>query len=138
MDCKPAGPDPTGELVGGYVVLRGVLVSSGLRYRKTDSKATLNSLYTLDALEKSGKSGIVTADYDSSIEEPGGDGAVMIAYCFLVGRKSSGPGHELCYLLLRCVGEDTNLGCKVYERIGSLEVLAGIGVDGEETVVKIV
>jgi hypothetical protein len=142
IHCSPAGSDPTGQLTGGHMLLRGRIFSSVLQYRP-QTQWTSPSLSPKDfdlGLPKDGRiRGPAYSDYNFLIEGPGYIKPGTTIYFLRVGQapESVAPSRSH-FLILKCVGDDLSLACRVYERIGLFMEYYEMNVDSEETVVKIV
>jgi hypothetical protein len=134
--CPPVGPDPTGELSEGYISLRGPLITSVLRYKSQAQPTNLSHLYDLELLE--GRMGNVHADYNSLAEGSAHIKLPMTVYCLYMGQTNNGFANHFWFLLLRCVGEGVDGACRVFERIGLVEVFRAMEVNSDKITVKIV
>ena len=134
--CSPVGPDLTGELAEGFILLRGRLITSVLRYKSQTQATNLAHLYDLELLE--GKMGNVHADYNSMVEGPGHIELPMTVYCLYIGEANKNSVKSFWFLLLRCIGESASDECQVFERVGLVEVFYAMEVNGNMTTVKIV
>lgn len=120
--CTPVGTDPTGQLVGGHLLLKGLLVPTDLLYKAQAGTLEAPPWQILDLGLLRGWMGNQHADYDPSLAGPGHLSAGSTVYCFLVGQAR--PTDVLCFLVLRRVDDDndTEVPCHVYERLGFAEL----------------
>ncbi|KAL7809526.1 heterokaryon incompatibility domain-containing protein [Trichoderma gracile] len=118
--CFPYQTDPTGELSGGNLLLRGHLISTSINYRTSLGKNMRKpfELFELDIMQR--QVGNVWADYDSSL--PGADhipaGSVLQCFMLATGIDSG----SLIMLLLRKIGYDDEHGCAVWHRLGLVQL----------------
>ncbi|AEO62087.1 hypothetical protein MYCTH_2313036 [Thermothelomyces thermophilus ATCC 42464] len=153
--CEPAGADPMGELRegGSWLVLRGRLVRTGMRFRGGGAAAENGELgrrlqqqqqqqqqpwdvMTLDILAEGGYLANVTLD-DDCRGLVAADGALPPVYLLLIGRGK--PGSAWFFLLLARVPEEEEAedgysevrgraaagDGHVYRRLGLVEVSGG-------------
>jgi hypothetical protein len=144
VECSSAGPDPTGQLTGGHMLLRGPLYSTTLRYTPQPQSASPylhGDNNGLDLPWKPRERPTCSPDYNYWVEGPGHVKSGTTVYLFPVGENTDANGPTTVYfLMLKLVGDDTMLACQVYERIGLVtEFFAqSSNIDITETVVKIV
>lgn len=144
--CTPASTDPTGELTSGHLVLKGLLIPTDLLYKPEVGALTAATWQTFDLGLLRGMMGSQYADYNCSMEGEGQVTSGSTVYCFLLGRMR--PTGSLCLLVLRQVGEGSEVNFPVYERIGFAElffqqfpkalVMDEIRSYGQDTVIKVV
>ncbi|KAL9476208.1 hypothetical protein ACSS6W_006049 [Trichoderma asperelloides] len=122
VKCLPFQADPTGELRGGHLLLRGHLISTSIQYRSSvkqgEGPRPLFNLYELDIMQR--QVGSVFADYDSSL--PGTDhvdSGTPVKGFMLTTRPDSG---SLTLLLLNEIGYDEQNCCAVWKRLGLIEI----------------
>lgn len=117
--CEAAGIDPTGEVVGGFIVLRGNVIPTVLNYSDVGSGAQRPwNLYRLDIVKNLVSN--VWADTDTS-----GQGRDHLpprseVYCFPVGVKTISKAVEC--LLLKKVDVEEETRYETYERLGQMEL----------------
>ncbi|KAL6851841.1 HET domain-containing protein [Trichoderma novae-zelandiae] len=126
VKCFPYQTDPTGELSGGHLLLRGHLLPTSIKYKPPVGQNSRKpfELFELDIMQ--GQVGNVWADYDSSL--PGTDHvpAGTVAQCFLLAtRIDSG---SLILLLLKESGYDGTTCCTVWQRLGLVQLSKPPGV----------
>ncbi|KAL7806663.1 heterokaryon incompatibility domain-containing protein [Trichoderma aethiopicum] len=120
VKCFPYLTDPTGELSGGNLLLRGHSISTSIDYRSLVGQNSRKpfELFELDIMKQ--QVGNVWADYDSSL--PGTDHvpAGSVVQCFMLAtRIDSG---SLIMLLLRQSGYDEDNGGVVWKRLGLVQL----------------
>ena len=120
--CEAAGIDPTGEVAGGFLVLRGNVIPTVLNYSDlTPDRSRPWNLYRLDITKN--RVSNVWADLDTS-----GRGSHHLApgsqvYCFPIGVRRISKDVEC--LLLKKVDAEEKTGYETYEtyeRLGLIEV----------------
>lgn len=98
INCQLAGPDSTGELTGGQMVLRGLILSSTLHYRSLPTDVTPWNLFDLYIMH--GRMGNVYADYNSALNGPSRVGPSTEVACFRVSQRRfegmSAVGSKTC------------------------------------------
>ncbi|SPO06299.1 uncharacterized protein DNG_08988 [Cephalotrichum gorgonifer] len=118
-DCKLRGPDSTGEIGRGKLVLRGRVFRAKLQYRAPTEEVHPWNLYALDFMNE-GLIGNVYADYDFTLDGPGNVANDTSVHCLLVGM---GAEEGTCYLLILTEVISTQGSPQVkFERIGLVEV----------------
>lgn len=95
-ECQLRGPDATGEVAGGELVLRGLVSTAMVKYTAVSGDLRPWNVYVLDFMQV-GILGNSYADYDFRAEGPGGVGDGAVVRCFLVGARAQ---QGTCYLLI--------------------------------------
>lgn len=119
VDCPLRGPDPTGEVAGGELIVRGLVSSARVKYRAVGGERRSWNVYVLDFMD--GKMlGNSYADYDWALDGPGKVEDGTPVWCLLVGVH---PELSNCYLLVLkdSVVQDGS-AANTLERIGLVEI----------------
>ncbi|KAL7941158.1 heterokaryon incompatibility domain-containing protein [Trichoderma barbatum] len=120
VKCSPYQSDPTGELRGGHLLLRGHLISTSLKYKTSTMQSEKKpfELFELDIIQ--GQVGNVWADYNSSMPGDGFISPGTIVKCFmLANRLDSG---SLILLILKETGYDEERCCAIWQRLGLVQL----------------
>jgi hypothetical protein len=136
VSCKPAGPDPTGELTSGTLTMCGRLMPAVLTYPwpvgTQIAGDPFSNLCTLDFLSKTWGNTIV--DYNITLPGPGFIESGVTVYCFHFGDDERRNSY---FLILRYMDSPSG----VFERIGlaqSFNVVDLKTQDFEERSIKII
>ncbi|ROT37165.1 HET-domain-containing protein [Sodiomyces alkalinus F11] len=132
-NCTLAGPDPTGELLsGGYLVLRGLVVSTRLRYvdlTKGSSRSSPLTLFRLVATEPLVERFLIVttfADINYMFDDPLPIPSGSEVACFLVGARDYPETYDFLVLKLSSASSASMASsCSsypTYERIGLVQI----------------
>jgi hypothetical protein len=143
VECSSVGQDPMGQLTGGHMLLCGQLYSTSLQYTPQPQSASpyLHGDNNDLGFRKAGRGNVPCyPDYDYWVEGPGYIKSGTMVYLFRVGRdiRDTEPNGSttVFFLVLRLVGDDALLACRVYERIGLVIDYFARSSHMEETVVE--
>jgi hypothetical protein len=127
VSCSLSGPDATGELEEGHVVLEGLQFTSKFEYVDDLGEAAPHKVFNLIAFESLGnrKAVNIYADNNYRLQRPQRLPEDTVLTCFLVGKKNSVEnfGRESFYfLVLRRLGGCINGTQPVYKRVGIVQM----------------
>lgn len=123
-DCALASADPTGAVESGHLLLKGPLLDSTLVY-ETEGPAH-GRLYSESIMDQHGAKTMYT-DYDVRSSGSGHIASGSSIHYLVIG---TGAGNRtLGALMIQHEGEDIELQCRVYRRIGLIEVTTSSKVD---------
>ncbi|KAL7931563.1 heterokaryon incompatibility domain-containing protein [Trichoderma chlorosporum] len=118
--CSPYQSDPTGELRDGYLMLRGYLIPTSIKYKTSVNQSERKpwNLFDLDIMQ--GQVGNVWADCDSSVPGNAYVTSGTPVNCFIIStRLDSG---SLILLILKETGYDKEKCCSVWQRLGLIQL----------------
>ncbi|KAH8900301.1 HET-domain-containing protein [Thozetella sp. PMI_491] len=119
----PAGADLMGELSSGHTMLRGTLIPSTVDYREAKPGKAVTPYWLLKCTLLEGRVGSLRVDYDCSIEGEDYVAPGSTLYFFFVGRRN--VSRELYFLVLRETGSDSEKNCRMFQRVGLLNIDGG-------------
>lgn len=127
IDCSLAGPDPTGELTRGHLVLRGVMVATKLDYfdKMTVPSRSPQRLFTLEAMQPLVERFLIVsthADVNYFAEGSRHIPAGTEVACFLVGAEDYPETYHFLVLKLSSSNTPSSWLCPTYERIGLAKI----------------
>ncbi|PTB65563.1 HET-domain-containing protein [Trichoderma citrinoviride] len=120
VKCFPYQTDPTGELSGGYLLLRGHLVPTSIKYKPPMSQEMRKHFGLLELDMMQGQVGNIWVDYDSSLLGTDHVPAGTVAQCFMLASRLDAG--SLILLLLKESGYDTTNCCTVWQRLGLVQL----------------
>ncbi|KAL7785858.1 heterokaryon incompatibility domain-containing protein [Trichoderma ceciliae] len=118
--CFAYESDPTGELSGGHLLLRGCFIPTSIQYKppvKQNSRKPFE-LFQLDIIQ--GRVGNVWADYDSSVRGIDHIPSGTPAKCFML--TTTLDSGSLVLLLLWKTGYDGYNCCTRWKRLGLIQI----------------
>ncbi|KAL2757322.1 hypothetical protein ACRALDRAFT_1079589 [Sodiomyces alcalophilus JCM 7366] len=127
IDCSLAGPDSTGELTRGHLVLRGVMVPTRLEYvdKAKGSSRSPQSLFTLATMKPLVERFLIVtthADVNYFLEGARHIPSGTEVACFLVGAGDHPETYHFLILKLSGTSEASSWSCPTYKRIGLVQI----------------
>lgn len=120
VNCFPYQSDPTGELSGGHLLLRGHLISTSIQYKPPVNQYSREPFDLLELDIMQGQVGNVWADYDSSVSGIDYISPGTAVKCFMLATTLDSG--SLVLLLLKEIGYNEEKCCTVWQRLGLVQL----------------